>query len=693
MPAPVDLVGRVLAGRYRIDGLVGRGASARVYLAADLQLERAVAVKVLHEALAGDAAFLKRFRAETLAAARLNHPNVMHVYDSGTDEVGGASLPFLVCELLGGGSLRDLLDTGAHLTPSQALVVGLETARGLEYAHGQGFVHRDIKPANLLFGEDARLRIADFGLARALAEAAWTEPQGTLLGTARYASPEQARGESVDGLSDIYSLGLVLIEAVTGTAPFAADTPAGTLMARTHDDVVVPEELGRLRTVVERCGRLDPAHRPDAGELVIAFLAASEEMDRPAMLPLALLTVREPDLEEPEPADPDREGASVEGQTDTRLDETEVAPPPELPEASTDGEPDQTVAIPTVDIELSGDEAPTEAIELPSQDDTHGGHPDAAGFAKRSRRWPKVVVAVVLLAALGAGGWFAWSALSVPSHRMPKLVGLQLDEATTLVKGSRWKLDASSTQRRDGSEPGEVLAQRPAPGASLEEGRTVRLTVSLGNTLVDVPTLTGVAEAEALAQIEAAGLVGAVSARPNDEVVAKGVVISVATPADLPDADEIPAGKLPRGTTVALTVSDGPAPRTIPTGLVGAAFDAVNAHLANLKLVVNRSDEFSDTVQAGLVIRLEPAEGAVVPRDSPVAVVVSKGPQPIPIPDVTGKSGIEATNILGAAGFPVSGIANSAGQPGSPTKQVIATDPPAGEPHPRGTPVRVVTRA
>lgn len=139
-------------------------------------------------------------------------------------------------------------------------------------------------------------------------------------------------------------------------------------------------------------------------------------------------------------------------------------------------------------------------------------------------------------------------------------------------------------------------------------------------------------------------------------------------------------------------MSEGPAPRTIPTGLVGAPFDAVNAQFANLKLVVNRTDDFSDTVAPGLVLSVTPPEGTAVPRDSGVAVVVSKGPQPIPIPDVSGKTGIEATNILSAAGFPVSGIANSAGQPGSPTNRVIATDPPAGEPHPRGTPVRVVTR-
>ena len=163
-----------------------------------------MAVKILHAALAEDEAFLRRFRAEAQAAAALNHPNVMAVYDWGHDDV-----PFLVTEYLGGGSLRTMLDQGRLLSPAQALMVGLEASRGLDYAHRRGFVHRDIKPANLLFDEEARLRIADFGLARALAEAAWTEPQGAVLGTARYASPEQARGETLDGRSDVYSLALV----------------------------------------------------------------------------------------------------------------------------------------------------------------------------------------------------------------------------------------------------------------------------------------------------------------------------------------------------------------------------------------------------------------------------------------------------------------------------------------------------
>jgi len=257
-----DQIGRVLGGRYRLIAPIGAGASAVVYLADDTRLRRRVAVKLLHQGLAEDETFLRRFRAEAQAAAALNHPHILAVYDWGED----AREPFLVSEYLGGGSLRAMLDKGHSLTTSQALLVGLEASRALDYAHKRGFVHRDIKPANLLFGEEGRLRIADFGLARALAEAAWTEPAGVMVGTARYACPEQARGEMVDGKGDVYSLALVLIEAVAGTVPFAADTTIATLMARQDKPVEVPESLGPLRGILARAGHPDPTQRPDAGE-------------------------------------------------------------------------------------------------------------------------------------------------------------------------------------------------------------------------------------------------------------------------------------------------------------------------------------------------------------------------------------------------------------------------------------------
>src|ERR1700760_3885014 len=211
MPQISDSIGRVLGKRYRLLSALGTGASAHVYLAEDVSLQRHVAVKVLQPGLATDEAFLKRFRAEARSVASLNHPHVLRVFDWGEDTDG----PYLVLEYLGGGSLRDMLDRDVRLSHSQAAVLGAEVAQGLAYAHRRGLVHRDIKPANLLFDDEGRLCIADFGLARALAEAAWTEPAGAVLGTARYASPEQVQGASVDGKSDVYALGLVLIEAVT----------------------------------------------------------------------------------------------------------------------------------------------------------------------------------------------------------------------------------------------------------------------------------------------------------------------------------------------------------------------------------------------------------------------------------------------------------------------------------------------
>src|SRR5580698_2107621 len=228
MPLISDSIGRVLGKRYRLLSALGTGASAHVYLAEDVSFQRHVAVKVLQPGLATDEAFLKRFRAGARSVASLNQPHVLRVFDWGEDDDG----PFLVLEYLGGGSLRDLLDRGYRLSPSQAVLIGLEAARGLDHAHRRGLVHRDIKPANLLFDDDGRLAIADFGIARALAEATWTEPSGAVVGTVRYASPEQARGNSLDGRADVYALALVLTEAVTGNVPFAADTTIATLMAR-----------------------------------------------------------------------------------------------------------------------------------------------------------------------------------------------------------------------------------------------------------------------------------------------------------------------------------------------------------------------------------------------------------------------------------------------------------------------------
>ncbi len=339
-------IGRVLGGRYRLVAPIGLGASAQVYLADDVRLRRRVALKMLHDALAGDVEFLRRFRAEARAAAALSHPNVMAVYDWGDDGTA-----FIVTEYLGGGSLRALLDRGELLTPSQALVVGLEATRALDYAHRRGFVHRDIKPANLLFGDEQRLRIADFGLARALAEAAWTEPQGAMLGTARYASPELAKGEQLNGKADVYALALVLVEAVTGEVPFSTDTTLGTLMARVDRQLVVPDSLGPLQEVLTRAGHPDPVERLDARALAAGLLRAAKQLATPVALPLAGALPR-PDevIEDRDPTVHSPVIGSVQ-EIDLSEDDLDLDPPAWVNAAALDhdGEPDPTVGEPSID--------------------------------------------------------------------------------------------------------------------------------------------------------------------------------------------------------------------------------------------------------------------------------------------------------------------------------------------------------
>src|SRR5579863_9821451 len=277
-----DQIGRVLAGRYRLVAPVGTGASAHVYAADDVVLSRRVAVKVLHPALVGDQAFLRRFRAEARAVASLNHPHVMRVFDWGEDADG----PFLVLEHLGGGSLRDLLDAGHLLTPAQAAVVGAEAAHGLAYAHRRGIVHRDVKPANILFDDEGSLRVSDFGIARALAEAAWTEPTGAVLGTARYASPEQAEGRVVDDRADVYSLALVLFESMTGWVPFSADTTVATLMARLGAHLPMVPELGPLGSILGQAAIPEPLARLDAPSLALDLEIVGRDLGAPSPLPL-----------------------------------------------------------------------------------------------------------------------------------------------------------------------------------------------------------------------------------------------------------------------------------------------------------------------------------------------------------------------------------------------------------------------
>ncbi len=694
-----ELIGRVLGGRYLLRALVGTGASARVYLADDTTLRRQVAVKVLHESLAHDDTFLRRFRKEAQAAAALNHPNVLAVYDWGQDEV-----PYIVTEYLAGGSLRNLLDAGHRLSLSQALLVGLETARGLEYAHRRGLVHRDIKPANLLFDEDRRLRIADFGLARALAEAGVTEPSGSLVGTVRYASPEQAKGEPLSGATDVYSLALVLVECVTGEVPFVADTALGSLLARVDQPVPVPAALGSLRPALERAGRPDPAGRPDAEEFAISLMAAAGELPRPEPLPIvgAMAGV--------EPATtfdrtmlhtPAGTGAAAPAHAHAaapvRAGSAEVddVGPLTAPAAAgvaaavaagavsgvtSSGGPGSLAGTGSTDatraMRIAGASEPTRTLVHPVPPAAVATPPLEDDADRSRRRWPWVLLGILLLAGAVSGAVVASLRNRTVTHPMPELIGQDRNALVELAAKNSWVLAKPAERRSDQyPTPGQLIEVLPPAGSRIAEGATIEFTVSLGPQPVPIPKLVGLTLDEARTQLERGRLKLGDPAKAFDETVETGRILSV----------ETVGTEAPPGTAILVKVSDGPAPRTVPAEMVGRPEAEANAKLAELKLTAVKAEEFSETVPAGSVVRFDPPAGTQVPRGAPVQVVVSKGKEPKPVPATFGKTPAEAAAILRAAGFEPGNTI------GAPDRTVIVTDPPVGSLRVPGTKVDIIT--
>jgi serine/threonine-protein kinase len=644
-------VGRVLGDRYRLIRPVGTGASAHVYVAEDVILGRRVAVKLLHPALADDEAFLRRFRAEARVVAALRHANIVRVYDWGED----AGAPYLVMELLEGGSLRSLLDAGHRFTPAQAALLGAEVARGLDYAHRRGLVHRDIKPANLLFDEEGRVCIADFGVARALAEATWTEPAGAVLGTARYAAPEQVRGASLDGKADIYALALVLVEALTGAVPFAADTTIATLMGRIDQPLPVDDSLGPLAPVLRAAGSPEAADRPAAGELVRAFTEAGAGFPPPGPLPLGN------DLHADE--------------LDAGGDVTDLAGRPVL----FDGEqfapsPPDSAYPPPVSVAASrplGD-LPPEAAASP--DWGRRRRRRDGGQSGRRRRWPWVVLVVVVLAAVAAGAVALLdSGLTKATHPVPNLAGQSATGARSALTPLHLHLRIGRPVFDEQVAKGLISRQQPAPSTRLREGSTVSVQVSAGPPPVTVPDLSGLTADQAKQRLIGAGFAAGSVVTRSDDTVPAGVVISWTGQ----------GGQLTKGSPVDLVVSTGKPMVTVPD-VHAETFTQARTALAGVGLSAVEADQFNDA-PAGQVVSTDPANPTVVIVGTQVTVTVSKGPDLVTVPSVVGQGVLSATSLLDARGLNVNAVV------GSPSNPVTMTSPPAGARVKRGSAVRLYT--
>jgi len=666
MPLISDSIGRVLGKRYRLLSALGTGASAHVFLAEDVTLQRHVAVKVLQPGLATDEAFLKRFRAEARSVASLNHPHVLRVFDWGEDTDG----PYLVLEYLGGGSLRDLLDRGSLLSHSQAAQLGTEVAQGLAYAHARGLVHRDIKPANLLFDEEGRVRVADFGVARALAEAAWTEPAGAMVGTARYISPEAAEGKHVDGRADVYSLALVLYEAVTGSVPFVTDTTMGTLAARIGQPLPHDPALGPLDDVLARAAAPDVAARLDAAGLSARLGALAAALPSPAPLPLVI-----PHLEATSPISGFRAPGVPE------LTETGVAAT-----AAATATSSTAIGAPLVAGAPVGTRAgPGEIFDAEPYGGRRrgggggGGGGQPARTGRRRRTW--WIVAAIALAVIVAGGLVAALEAKVftPSHPTPALINLPLAQARADVAKVHMTLALGAPVKSITVGAGDIVSQSPKPGTSLKEGSTVNVVLSGGKPDVTVPPLANMTCAQAAAALQTAHFLSVCAPGAYNDTIPAGVL-------DLWSIGATPnPSKAPYGSTITLVPSLGHSPATVPNIPQNYTFAQAQAALQAVGLTATQNPMSSATVPSGDVISTTPASGAQAPYGSAVAVNVSTGPPTTTVPNVIQDTVSQATSVLQEAGLSVSGVS------GSPNNQVVGTQPSIGSTVPTGSSIQLFT--
>jgi eukaryotic-like serine/threonine-protein kinase len=658
-----SLTGRVVGGRYRVENVVSTGANTIITEAIDVESDTPVTVKIVQPELAVHASFREAFARRTEGARSLTHPNIARVLDAGEVDVAGQSTLFWVVEYLGGGSLRDLYDRGRLLEPSQALIVGLEAARALQAAHEQGVVHTELTPSKMVFGEDARLRVVDFGMAELLGAEAWAEPATVPTHVARYASPEQALAIEVDEKTDVYALSLCLIEGITGSVPFAGDSTVSTLAARVGKLMPVTAEMGSLAAVLERAGRPEAEDRWTAEEFGNALVQAAGALPRPDPIPIMASSLFAVSMSQRRDADvvPDAVSDAIVAEAlDT--DEDHVAEefaPVDEPTGET------PVDEPTVEVPV-GEPAADRTVEMPAaavagataatappttQMSAIDGSADGTFYdaeTESRRRGRSVGLVLLILTGLVALGVAAFFVLRTPSYEVPDLVGVDQAVAINEISGNGWVIETERERSDAVPQVDHVVRTIPAAGEMLAEGETFVIVVSDGPELRTIPELVGVPLAEAQATLTELRLVGVESGSEFSEDVPQGAVLRWQVEGD---ASLVAGAQVLPDTRILLTVSDGPEPRPAPD-LGNQTVDEATATLAGVQLVIARAEDvFSNDVEAGRVVSQDPPPGTPVPRDGTVTVAVSKGPDLVPFPDLTGLTYPAALEALNAAGF------------------------------------------
>ena len=648
---PADpLIGRVLDGRYRIEQRVARGGMAGVYRAVDLRLERTVAVKVMHPGMGDGNDFAARFVREARAAAQLSHPNVVAVHDQGQDD----GIVFLAMEYVPGQTLRDVIREHAPLSPARALALVEPVLAALAAAHRAGLVHRDVKPENVLVGEGtgsdpSRVKVADFGLAKAISATSQHTATGVLIGTVSYLAPELVVQGQADARVDVYAVGVVLYELLTGAKPHAGETQIQVAYKHVHEDVPAPSALvpqipAYVDALVARATARDRDQRPaDAGVLLHQVRRVAQTLREhitedpeleadlrptPVMAPLALEEEADRDglleFERPDHVSTAATEIAAAAAFDSALD----LPPSDRT---------QQIEVPA-DLAQGAAAAPPGAIRRLPQPESD--IPRRAVGRRRSRRGPiALLLTLLLVLAVGVGAWWFGFARYTTT---PSLLNMSQAEAMAALSDAGLEGQVGEPSYHEDIAVDQVVDTDPGPGDRVLPGDTVTFSLSLGPERYDVPKLAGRSTDEAQAALEEIKLVfGRKVEKWNDTVPVGGVI-----------STNPRAGTTVRpGTAVNVVVSKGRKPIEL-SDFTGKKAASAQAAFAKDGLAVKVEEVFDDKVPEGVVISQSPASGTLFKGDT-VTLVVSQGPELVEMPRVIAQGAKSAQEKLEALGFKV----------------------------------------
>jgi beta-lactam-binding protein with PASTA domain/tRNA A-37 threonylcarbamoyl transferase component Bud32 len=633
------VTGRLLDGRYRIGRRIARGGMASVYEALDTRLDRICAVKIMHHGLGDDAAFADRFKREARAAARLSHPNVVSVFDQGDDpDIDGGTL-YLVMELVPGHTLRDVIRDEAPMQPAKALAIMEPIVSALAAAHRSGLIHRDIKPENVLIADEqsgGRVKVADFGLAKAVsADTQHTATGGVIIGTVSYLAPELVVDGTSDARADVYAVGVVLYELLTGEKPHAGESPIAVAYKHVHEDVPPPSRLAPgvpayVDALIARATARDRAQRPaDAGVLLHQIHRVSQALAGGVWDDEELTADLAPASPKPETAGPVTDDTNA-------FEILPIAQPVMGPVMEPVMEPvEETAPVRATVFEPQPLAVPPH--EPPVRIVTNPARPG------RSRRGPLLLaaaLAIALAAGLGAY-WFGWARYTAT----PGVIGLTQRAASVKLDHASLEVKIGRPSYSEDIAKGRVVDTDPAPGSRVLDHGTVTLTISLGKERYAVPKVARMTVDQAQDALLKQHLTYGRSFLRYADAAPRGMVLG-SNPA---------AGRRESpGFQVDLIVSRGPRPIHVRDWTGMGADRAVRAMRAQ-GLQVDASDrQYSDTVPDGHVIAQDPVAGRVLHRGDTVSLTVSKGPELVQVPGNLRAMGVQAaTDLLQGLGFKV----------------------------------------